>query len=563
VGVAALAAWLGSSWLSTYRQAQATQALVTSLRGDLSAKKWDAVSAQVPKVAASTAALAEATDGVQWQVLSSLPVIGSTATAVHEMAASLSGLAVAAEPLTPYADRIVAGQLRTPSGAIDVASFATVAPLLKHLSSELDASAKQLGAIALSDVRPEVSGPLGELRDAIVQTAPTVATAADVAAWVPAMMGADKPRDWLVLLQNPAEARGSGGFVGGYVVLRSDKGSISATSSGTSTDLTTTPIPTEAAPADSRLLWGDLLQAWNTYNLSPHFPLTAELSAAGMKARGKPVSGVIAVDPATIAAMLSVTGPVTAAGYTIDASNVEQFFTVDIYAKIADNTERDVVSMQLVSAVLAAFLAAQPDPVALIEALKEPVAGGHLLVWSAEPDEQAWLASTGVGGELPDSAGSVVAVAFNNAAANKLDAFVQTEVDYAPGRCVTKPLQSSSLSVRVRNDTPASLTDPSGIYGRLDDPAAPAGSTNMLVHIYAPLGANFLSATIDGKDAPLYLGEERNRPVWWTYLPVERGQERVIDVQFEEPMVLGVEPRVIPQSMVMDQMIRVTPQPEC
>ncbi len=427
----------------------------------------------------------------------------------------------------------------------------------------MDSTAARLEAIDGASVRPEVAEPLADLTRELVDAAPLVSSAAQVATWLPSMLGAQTPREWLVLLQNPAEARGAGGFVGGYAVLEADDGRIRLADTGTSSELNRQPIPTSAAPDDSRLLWGDLLEAWNTYNLTPHFPLTAELSAAGMGERGEPVDGVIAVDPAAVAAMLTVTGPVTAAGRTITADNVEQFFTVDIYSQILDDTVRDEVSMELVGAVFTAFLTAQPDPVALIDALKEPAEQGRLLVWSADPDEEAWLAESPVGGVLPDSPGSVIGVAFNNAAANKLDAFVQTSVDYKPGRCVTTPTQSSSLAVTLRNDAPTGLPSEGGSYGRVDDPLAPEGSTNMLVHIYAPIGANFLSATIDGVDAPLYLGEERNRPVWWTYVPLERGQERVIDVRFEEPMVLGVPPRVVPQPMVKDEIITVTPDPAC
>jgi hypothetical protein len=85
----------------------------------------------------------------------------------------------------------------------------------------------------------------------------------------------------------------------------------------------------------------------------------------------------------------------------------------------------------------------------------------------------------------------------------------------------------------------------------------------MLVHVYAPVGANYLSSTLDGKDLPLYLGEDRERQVWWTYVPLDPGQERVLDVTFEEPTVLGVEPRVIRQPMVIDEVVTVAPDRGC
>jgi len=276
------------------------------------------------------------------------------------------------------------------------------------------------------------------------------------------------------------------------------------------------------------------------------------------------VDGVIAVDPQAVASMLQITGPVTARGVTITADDAAQFFTVDVYAQYPDGQERDEVSMALVEATVEALLAAEWDPFVLAEALQAPVEQERVLVWSANADEQGWLEQTVLGGVLPNQPGSVVAVAFNNSAANKTDAFVAASVEYRPGRNVTASPQKSSLRVKLRNDAPADLPG-DGLsgdnYGYFVDPSAPRGTTRMLVHVYAPVGANYQAAQVDGVDTPLYLGSERNRPVWWTYLELPRDQERVLDVTFEEPTVLGVEPRVIPQAMVIPEVIQVIPNP--
>ena len=49
--------------------------------------------------------------------------------------------------------------------------------------------------------------------------------------------------------------------------------------------------------------WGADLGEWATYNLSLDFPLTGELTAAGMAARGTPVDGVIGLDARIVAAI--------------------------------------------------------------------------------------------------------------------------------------------------------------------------------------------------------------------------------------------------------------------
>jgi hypothetical protein len=440
--------------------------------------------------------------------------------------------------------------------------MADVAPGLQRLATAMSEAQGRLDRVDTAAVMDQAGGPITDLRDQLADSTSAVETAAAVAQWVPGMLGAEGDRSWLVMLQNPAEARGSGGFVGGYVVLRARDGDIIVERTGTSSELAASPIDSSVAPEDAQLMWGDILQRWGAFNVSPHFPMTAALAAAGMDELGTPVDGVIGVDPAAVASMLSVTGPVTFGDWTIDADNVEQFFTVDIYEQIPDSRERDDVSMALVQQVLERLLTGSWDPVQLGEALAEPVEQDRVLVWSADADEQPWLETGPVGGVLPDSPGSVVAVAFNNAGENKTDAFVATSVDYRPGRCPTAAQQSSTLAVTLRNDAPKGLPADS-VYGKKGDPEAKPGDTRMLVHVYAPLGAQFVSSTLDGEDVPLYLGSERNRPVWWTYVDLPRGAERTLDIAFTEPTVLGVQPAVIPQPMVIDEVVSVTPDPAC
>lgn len=548
--------------MDTSRQARAVQAQATSVRTAIDAKEWATVTQGLPSLLSASRALETSTQGLEWRLLTSVPVLGSSASAVSDMAASLNDVAAAADPLAPFAQGLLAGELRTDSGAIDVELVAKVAPLLVRLSTSMNGAVERLHGIDPATLRPEVARPLTDLRDQLADVAPGVAAASDAAGRVPALLGADGGRTWLVLQQNPAEARGSGGLVDGYAVLTADKGRITVTSTGTRSDLAKASIPADAASAETELLWGRRLDDWNTFNASANFSLTAQLAAAGLASQGTPVSGVIGVDPVVLAAMLTATGPVTVDGVTVDASNVESYLTADIYRRYDDDAQRNEASTALMAAVLRRFLASSWDAASLIDTMQEPVRQGRVHVWSAEANEQEWLIGTGIGGELPNIPGPIVAVAFNNAAANKMDAFVGTEVHYTPGRCPNSAQQASSLSVKVRNDAPVDLPD-NGEYERQDNPAAPKGSTSLLVHVYAPIGADLVSATIDGEPVQLTLGSEGQRPVWWTSVPINRDQQREVIVDFSEPTVLGVEPRVIPQPMVRDELVTITPDPTC
>lgn len=554
---------MAASWLNTYRQAQAVETDVGLLRSALTARDWGSAAAQLPGALDSSRALASSTQGLPWRVLEAVPVIGGSASAAADLAGSVSALLSAAEPLVPYAESVVTGQVRRDDGSVDLDAVRAVAPLLAHLASVMDAEVFRLDQVDVDGVRPQIAAPLVELRDQLRDSRAAVAAAAPVAERIPAFLGADGERTWLVLLQNPAEARGTGGFPGGYVILSADGGRLTIVSAGKSNDLSRVSIPTEGAPADARLMWGSYLEFWNTFNLSADFPMVAGLAAAGMDARGTPVDGVIAVDPRAVAALLAVAGPVTVDGQTVTAENAERFFTVDAYRLYPESNVRDALTLKLVGEILRRFLASPWNPIVLADALREPFADGRVRVWSSDPAEEAWLQSTAVGGGVPDTPGSVIAVAFDNAAGNKMDAFVATGVDYRPGRCPAAEVQQSSVSVSLRNDAPVELPLESGNYGRADDPRAPEGSTKLLVYVYAPVGSTFVSSTLDTVPSEMFSGQERGRPVWWNYVTLQRGEAKVIDIRFDEPSVPDVEPAVLPQAMVIDEQITIKPDYSC
>ncbi|MDD2857890.1 MAG: DUF4012 domain-containing protein [Candidatus Nanopelagicales bacterium] len=550
------------SWFVTVRQAQAVDASATALTGVVNSRQWSQLAPAVDQAQADAAELNSSTHALSWRVLGMVPFIGASAGATADLAASLDEVLSAARPLVPKAQQVINWQVQGDDGSLDLSSLQGAAPDLRRLGASLADAAARLEQIDTDALLGPLASPVIRFRDLAASSSGPAAAAAELATWGPSMLGADGARTWLVLLENPAEARGGGGFPGGYVTVRARDGRLSVQRTGTSTQLNSVPIPDASAPADARELWQQRLRGWNTVNQTPHFPTVARLATAGMAARGEPVSGVITVNPRVLAAILQVVGPVSADGETITAQNAEQFFTVDVYAKYRDRAQRDRVTMALVDAVIARLLSTRLDPVSLVNALREPVANGDVQVWSADPKEEAWLAGTSVGGVIPDTPGSVVAVALNNSAGSKTDAFMQTGIDYTQGVCPAGTPQSS-VTVAIRNDAPANLPRNTGVYDRYDVRGAPAGSTSTVAYIYAPVGATYLSSTIDGKPATVYLGQERGRPVWYAYLPVNRGQTRTLRVQFLEPSVPEVEPRVITQAMVNDPQVVVTSRDAC
>lgn len=562
--VIALGAWLVTSWLGTARQAETVRAQASPILEAARDRDFAALSTLLPQAAADVRDLEARTSGLAWQVLTVLPVVGTDASAVSDLAFAIAPVLEAGVPLVDAAEDLLDRGLRREDGSIDIGAIADAAPGVTALSDALVQADAVLAPIDTAALRPELGGAVADVQEAVASAASTSQVLAESSVLVPQMLGLYGPRSWLLVLQNPAEARGSGGFPGGFVVLTADDGRLSVAQTGTSDDLYQTDIPAGVADADAEAMWGEALTRWNTYSRTPHFPTVGVLSQAGMAARGVDVQGVVAFDPATVAALLAASEPIVVEGREITADNVEKFFLEDVYREFPDAQERDRVSMAVVGAVLARFLEGGVDPLALAEALREPVDREKVRVWSADPEEQVWLEGGGLAGAVPTTDGPVVAVAFNNSAANKMDAFVTTRVVYRPGTCPTADVQTSTVELVMRNEAPEGLSNASGNYGRSDVPDAPEGSTSLVPYLYTPVNATFVSSAIDGVESTEVFGNgERGRAAYFANIGLDRGQERTVSVTFQEPTVAGVAPEVLTHGMARDTVVEIAPDPTC
>ncbi|ETK33476.1 DUF4012 domain-containing protein [Microbispora sp. ATCC PTA-5024] len=110
---------------------------------------------------------------------------------------------------------------------------------------------------------------MGDLRS-------TLSAAATAAAVLPPMLGLDGTRRYFLAFQTNAEARGTGGLVGAFGVLKADRGRLSVTGLSADNGLGLNPRPVADFGTAYRERYGpDALRLLSISNLSPHFPYAA------------------------------------------------------------------------------------------------------------------------------------------------------------------------------------------------------------------------------------------------------------------------------------------------
>ena len=160
-------------------------------------------------------------------------------------------LGLAADVLQPSAQVgavISPDRLLLEGGRVDVQLLRNEEPELSKISADatrLDAAA---GAISdpkyfslLRDARSELQGQTSDIAKLLENTA----LAARLA---PSMMGADGPRTYFMGFQTNAEARGTGGLLGGFGILRFDNGTPTVDTLAANTELVGPFTPIDLGP---------------------------------------------------------------------------------------------------------------------------------------------------------------------------------------------------------------------------------------------------------------------------------------------------------------------------
>ncbi|GAA4206663.1 DUF4012 domain-containing protein [Streptosporangium oxazolinicum] len=504
------------------------------------------------------------TGGPDWWLLSHAPFAGAAATTVRGLAQAAGELTDALTGAQRVAVPLATALSRSPADPRErLAALDAAAPVLE------DAATRFARAGTLLRDTPADTG-LATLDDArrtaleqVTRLGGLLRTGADTAALLPPMLGGDGPRRYFLAFQTNAEARGTGGLVGAFGILKADRGRIAVERLSADTGLFTSPVPVADHGRDFLRRYGSgATRALSVSNLSPHFPYAAATWTGLWERRADTrLDGAVAVDPAGLAHLLRLIGPVTLpGGEKVTGENVVDLTERAAYARYPDPMARKRFLLEIAGAVGEALPRSLADPAALMPVMGRMVDERRIQVWSRHGAEQRILARAPIGGVLPSRPGPFAGLVVNNSAGGKLDYYLDRSLDYELGPC-RDGQRPSTVRVRLGNDTPEGSL-PSYVTGRLDRPArrhAP-GSNLLWVSLYGGLGGRLTEARLDGERTAVLRGIERSHPVYSVMLELAPGQSRSLEFDLTE--VASRESPLVPvQPLARPQRTSVTEDP--
>ncbi|WP_406276494.1 DUF4012 domain-containing protein [Streptomyces sp. NBC_00191] len=508
------------------------------------------------------------TTGPAWSMATYLPGLGGTVETVRGTAKAVDRLTGDVLPAVVRTAGNLADDAGADGGHLDLSELRRAAPALENVSRQVAVTRAETRKLPSHTWLPALDRVRDELLGRLDRMAPAVEDAATGARLLPAMLGADGPRRYFVVFQNPAESRGTGGMPGAHATLTADRGKFTLTRFGNDTEMLA-PRPKVDLGAEFAAMYAgyDVVDTWPNSNMSPHFPYAARIwSATWLDKSRERVDGVLSLDPGALARLLAASGPTrTTAGTVVAADNVVDISERTNYMTHPDPHARKAFLLDVARAAAGQLLTAADDPArrpALLLGLYEVLSNGQMTAWSAHPNEQRELESRPVGGSLPQSPEPYAGLVVNNAAGTKLDYYLDRTLDWRPGRCTAAGREITVKAV-LANSAPSQGL-PTYVTDRLDKPpyATRQGDNRLLVSYYATAGANLIKATVDGRTALMSPGIERGHPVYTLDVELPAGSIRTVMLHLLEPPSDHA-PTILNQRLPRPLQATVHPSSEC
>ncbi len=273
---------------------------------------------------------------------------------------------------------------------------------------------------------------------------------------LPYMLGKDGQRKYLVIFQNDAELRPTGGFMTGYAIINVTNGKISVVQSDDIYKLDE-KFPKRIPAPEPIKKYHPNVPYWylRDQNLSPDFKVSMETFLPNYDLTKSPkVDGVIAMDTQVLVELLKVTGRIGVPGYGNFSADIDErcncpsaFYELQILAGGEEPVVWDSVSGKIVQApanygirkqflgpVMYSILAnvmAQPKakfPM-LFQAAINSVQGKHALMYFYDPKIQEAVESFNLAGRITEAEGDYLAVVDTNFSGAKTNIWVKYKAD--------------------------------------------------------------------------------------------------------------------------------------
>ncbi len=406
----------------------------------------------------ASAAASLTTDPV-WRFAEVVPYLGPNLAAVRTISEASSTLATdAVQPLFTVAQTVTINDVTPIDGRIPTDALESASETLQPAARAAQAASTQVGGLDSSQLLPPLASAVDSATMVLDRLSDRVTTMSNVASLLPAMVGASEPRNYLVVVQNNAEVRATGGIPGALVLLHADRGVISLTQQASTADFPEFSEPVIDLPTGTVNVFGpNPAKILQDTTMTPNFAVTARaVSAMWSQTFGGTVDGVLSLDPVTLSYLLAATGPVSLpTGEVLTEGNATEYLLSTVYTSYSDPRDQNGFFAAAASAVFERVSSGAVDASAFLTALERAGKENRVFVWNAREDEQALLSGTTLASIVPSKKPGAFGVFLNDQSAAKMDYYLDTQVSIGTVGCRSDEKPTYGVRVTLTNTAPA------------------------------------------------------------------------------------------------------------
>lgn len=415
--------------------AATAMAQVSTLKKSIKDGDGEALKSSVTVVANSTDAIYREVTSPLWNVATFIPVVGEDVKSAQTLVSAAKNLVNNA--LEPLSNEIAGVSLSSlvSDGAINAELISSLCSSGLEVLPVVEDSVNQINSLPDAHIS-QVAAIINKVKEPLASSGDIIAALRPALENLPRMVGSEGARTYLVIAQNNAEFRATGGLPGSWGTITVDNGYISM---GEFTSILhqeglSVAITEEEQAAIATNMDTDPAQV----NCTADFVRVGEMSREyWLQATEQEVDGVVTIDPVFLQRLVGLVGGFTAEdGTEINGDNCARVLMSDSYATYKnDNEAQDAFFSSVASTAFDHVMGnlGNIDSNKLVDVIKKSGEDHRLMVWMANADEEALVKALGFSGDLQtDVTKPEVGVYVNDDTWSKIDWYAKLSTTVGP-----------------------------------------------------------------------------------------------------------------------------------
>ena len=491
----------------------------------LSARDADALLAEAAQLEAAARTFARATTGPHWWLAARIPWVSDQAVPLMKAGSAVD--AIASGALSPLAEMGDLSALEAPEfvdGRIDPYILEPYRETLAGAAVILNAQRAALGEVDLGATLEAVRAPFIELEEQMAVVGNLVQGAHVAAEVLPSMLGAEEDRTYIVMVQNNAEPRTTGGIPGAVIELTVDDGRVEM-GRFTPGGAMETKEGVGGLTEDELRIFTRRMEVYpQDVNFTPEYPRSATMMSRFWSDEfGETVDGVLSIDPVALGWMLEG-APATEIGvFEITGENLAEVMLKESYLAYPEPEDQDAFFARASAELFGRIVSGQASAFGGIE---RAIESDRFMVWSADEEEQALLETTKVGGEFL-AAGDSLGIFVNDGSGSKIGYYIDVETRVVDLVCTDGTLSGQRIEMDFAHTFDGDV-DGLPWYVSGGDVYVPAGEFHANVLIYPAVGTGVTRFTRDGEESGVNPETHAGRTVASARIVLKPGQSTAV-----------------------------------